>query len=702
MPEQRLCLAELPTDIILDIVPYLSPGDFLALCATSKAFATLRLDPAYWRHLTRSTYRLPNQPLFQADGARWKSLYQRFLTESRAYTWGRLNRLGHSWAFLAEIPRVQHARWANRGFPVGSGFAGIGWPTEMDGVRRMKPIVDLQCGGYSTTVLDSVGDLHCTGSIEGSRDGERNYSNDLRRLTFPPAYPQGDDRAAATTIAQFSSGRVHILGLSDSGKIWVWTKLGMPALQVKFLQVDLFEDGTPLSPGESGAGAERVRWVVAGWDCSSAYVARTGIVVWHRKSLEAGQGVALAQDDGQVDGFEVDSETIPDTSYRRPTGNAREPSGKAGELGRTVGEVISHVALEGFIVFLTDLGKVFAARHGAPGMASRGAVELDGFEPLPGKGRMKEIKGSFRSFAVFNTGGDVVLGDKDLLESAWAGRFGGDVPAATPSGAAEPPSPKRPAALQDRGIISLAFGDWHKLALTARGHIISFGRAPQSCGCLGLGRWDEGSVLRGVGTSTSWTLDSELVGSLADEGRRVWFSPESREWLKYMMHAGVDREDLSLISGARPDRARHVHISEWFEREGADWDMHEDLDDETQPWGQGEPSYLAVSISAAGWHSGALVLTNEHRIRRAYDAHKAFLPLGPGEPEPPGEGVLTGALRWASSLLQGSGEEGRVTATEDHVTGREHAYYHSGRGVESTLAALPPAGRHAVRMTDVG
>ena len=547
-----------------------------------------------------------------------------------------------------------------------------------------------------------MGDLYCTGTIDGFID-KRNVSNQLQRLLYPTPYPQGEQRVPTTTVAQFSSGRTHILALSDTGRIWVWTNIPLPALHVKFLHVDYVEDQIPAVPKGQAADMGKVKWVVAGWDCSSAYIAKKGIVVWKTISPLSQNARVTGEITNLTDGFLAYSETVPDTWYQRPKGSSRDASAEVEAVGRRVGQVVGHVALEGYIVFLTDIGKVLTAKHADLRQIAERAVELEGFEPGEGKGKMCGIQGSFRSFAVFNTDGDVVLGDRDLLDRAWSKATELQTTEMDDSQPGdESIVPKHPEALQNRGIISLAFGDWHTLALTAQGHILSFGKAPQSCGCLGLGRWDEGSVLRGVGTSTTWTLDSELVGPFRDQGRRIWFSPESREWLKYMMHSGIYRDALSLISGARPDRARHVQISEWFEKEGTDWDMHDDLDDDSQPWGQGQPSYLALSISAAGWHSGALVLTNQHRIKKTYTAHKSFLPLSDGEPAPEQEGMLSDTWQWLSSWWQGAPPEAEpeVSAAEDHSIGKAHSFYHSKKPIGETWRALPAAARHAVRFSD--
>ncbi len=62
-----------------------------------------------------------------------------------------------------------------------------------------------------------------------------------RQLTFPSAYPPTtkDCHEPSTAISQFSTGRAHILGLADDGKVWQWNT--QEARLVKPLHVDVDE-----------------------------------------------------------------------------------------------------------------------------------------------------------------------------------------------------------------------------------------------------------------------------------------------------------------------------------------------------------------------------------------------------------------------------------------------------------------------------
>lgn len=125
------------------------------LIDVQKALNAFHFDPTYWRLLTRNTFRLPNQPLLQADGARWQWLYKRLRTQTKAFTWGSNDNycLGQRVLTEDEIssdpPDVRLRRViASR---------KVSWPMEMQGIQRVGIVADLQCGGWSTTLLNSIG-----------------------------------------------------------------------------------------------------------------------------------------------------------------------------------------------------------------------------------------------------------------------------------------------------------------------------------------------------------------------------------------------------------------------------------------------------------------------------------------------------------------------------------------------------------------
>ena len=140
-------LTDLPTDIIVLVFPYLSASEFLSFTSITKNFLTFRQEPTFWRTLTTRTFRIPPQPLLQADGPRWQWLYKSLFTQTRAFTWGNnaCYNLGHSTLNEPSRLRLRSHNLALRS------LLHIGWPTEMEHMDCVGVIADIQCGFVALT-----------------------------------------------------------------------------------------------------------------------------------------------------------------------------------------------------------------------------------------------------------------------------------------------------------------------------------------------------------------------------------------------------------------------------------------------------------------------------------------------------------------------------------------------------------------------
>lgn len=322
------------------------------------------------------------------------------------------------------------------------------------------------------------------------------------------------------------------------------------------------------------------------------------------------------------------------------------------DAGATVGEVQNFIVLETAIIFNTSLGKAFAAQiiWDDDQQVVKEPVELR----VPSSQSsdpefVTDVQGSFQNFAMFTKAGAVLTSHLDALMPM--------LQRATPMQQAPPALFKRIPALQSKQVISLAFGDYHFHALHAPGHITSYGYEPQGCGALGLGgSGTPESRLRGI-RNQGIGGDGHLVPHAYTEGRQVWFEEGKRQWVRFMTSGGVDQaeaaERIRLAIGS-PDFAAQGEVSEWIEQEGRDWEakfgirQQEGDDDDLG-------AYFALSVTAAGWHSGALVLVNEsmaQRLSRAVEVPDApttateieDLPVaedGPSSPLPPHTDVAT-------------------------------------------------------------
>jgi len=437
---------DLPVDVLLLIFPYLDAPDFLHLTASCKALHQARFveDAQYWSAAVRSTFRVPNQPVVEHDGARWLKLYKRLFTQSRIYTWGSTEKgcLGHSLGPALEIRRP-------RG-PMGHRLQrrkGVSWPGEMEGVENLGIVSDVQCGGWSTSLLTAKGALFSVGVLDGL-DMHLQAFPYMQRDTFRPTalrYPAGfaqphERYDPHTAIKQFSAGRTHILAISDSGRIWSWQNIEHAAFHVKFLHVETREGQ------RSGRGT--VRKVVAGWNKSAALIEGTGIVIW--EPLQRGHDDSAIEDAALV----LESVVVPNTNHKQATSQERRGKNVEDDSSQAddVGEVTNFIVLENVVLFNTSIGKVYAAQFfwGDNSQHVNEPVELT----LAGSDNATpdlatDIQGSFRSFAVFTRSGAVLTSTQDRLILEIQHQR------------TEQQLFTRIPALQHRNVISVAFGDYH-------------------------------------------------------------------------------------------------------------------------------------------------------------------------------------------------------------------------------------------------
>ncbi|KAM3423083.1 hypothetical protein BST61_g543 [Cercospora zeina] len=586
-------LLDLPVDLLVLIIPYLDARSFLSLTSTCTALHTADFvhDSPYWSALVRRDFRVPNQPVVENDGRRWHKLYKRLRTQSKAFTWGNNEKgcLGHATHDLPTPPNAFRGQDARMRIHRGRRPRKAVYPGEMQGLENLGVISDMQCGGWSTTLLTAKGALYIVGVLDGLSFSQRLPHQQMVRerptpLMFPPGYSQArDDRYEPTTaVKAFSSGRAHILALSDSGRIWSWQNAAHPGLHVKFVHHETKEY---ISQSEKCA----VRKVVAGWNKSAALINGSGIVLWEPLALES------------------DSSAVADAVLVLETCAVPQTASHAEDEDNSIGDVLNFIILEDTVVFNTTAGKVYAAliRWGSQSQSVSNPVELqlpmskDETEDV-----VNDVQGSFRSFAVFTKSGAVLTSTQDNIMPLLQG-----VP-----GAVHPF--KRIPALQNQQVISLAFGDYHFHALHAPGYITSYGYEPQSCGALGIGGYGvPESRLRGI-RNQAIGGDGRLVPHAYTEGRRIWFEEEKRKWAQFLTSGGVDQQEAAervRMAIGSPHVAAQGEVSEWIEQEARDWETKFGVRDEDD---DGLGAYFVLNVTAAGWHSGALVLVNEPMVER--------------------------------------------------------------------------------------
>jgi SCF-associated factor 1 len=627
-------LLELPEDILLIIFTFLEPKEYLAFCqATKETYAKFRQDSQYWRTETSNTFRIPISPLLAADGARWYWLYKRLKTQTRLYTWGqgvkgnlgpgRELRLAHN------LPR--HGPGRGRMFPraplrpapahpvpgprptapaitpaqvmLRRGIiferTSSTWPTECHTPDEVEAIADMQCGGWSTSILSAQGKVYTTGVID-SADGRiiGEATTEFRQLEYLTQ--------STSAVRQFSSGRRHILALTDDSKIISWDRINAKGLMV------FSRSGAPFQ-------GKPIR-VAAGWAESSTYIPELGIIYWTPFENE--------QTDEMLDGMPVKEKVIPNTE-RRSEGNIMV-------------EVSRHIVLENFIVWITTDSKVRACcthtENPDQFAPSQAPFDVPGFSAEDRE--IQDIQGSFRNFGVFTKAGEVLSGNVDYLRRCEAAiRDHAELVASDDWSMLTDLLASRPRdipALQHTGVIALAHGDYHYHALHADGRITSYGSDSQSCGSLGLGAVGTGGRFRGMyQVHPSAHADSLLRPIAQVRGREIWFEPERKDWLQWMEDElkqpflASDGQPARTLFESEANAINHATFSEWIEQEGRHWE-----DGPIHPLANGVSesstkrnsedyanlnSYFPIAIAAAGWHSGALLLHDEEKSHEVRD-----------------------------------------------------------------------------------
>lgn len=447
-------------------------------------------------------------------------------------------------------------------------------------------------------MLNSIGAIYVCGILDGDRYLGRPRTSALRRLEFPPAYPPTTSRRyePSTAIQQFSTGRSSVLGLADDGKVWMWQS--DTGVQVRPMHVDLVQN--------------EVKRVVAGWDRNSMYVTDVGIVYWTPVQDSEYLRGARQETLDIADMMLVDAVTIPGTGHCQRKGRRSIEE----SLESRIGEVTAHIALEHYIVFTTDLDKVFCYPTSVLPTPAPEPIELTTFYTASPSHpfKIRDLQGSFTRFAVFTASGPVLLGSCDLLNAFYA-----DSVAAPSDTTIQPPSPTLISSLRSETTVSIAFGDHHFHALHNNGTIKSFGKELQGCGALGLGNRNV-SYLRGVLSNGNGWGDTSLPN---EESRTVWFEPLMETWLEDMRRKSGEGE--AMERGAMLNRGQsglRKPFADYFEKEGENWR-------ESAPTEGEMGAYFALKVSAAGWHSAALVLLDDERAENVRDAHIVKPPPSP-------------------------------------------------------------------------
>jgi SCF-associated factor 1 len=219
-----------------------------------------------------------------------------------------------------------------------------------------------------------------------------------------------------------------------------------------------------------------------------------------------------------------------------------------------------------------------------------------------------DVSGWLERFALLMRNGEVLVGTSQMLEDY--------------IGLGTPLEFEQIPALQNSGVIKIAFGDWHYHALHKDGTISSYGHEPEGCGALGIGGAVPSLEIRG------FTRDKVLRLECLDTGRHVHFEPEKRAWIRDIaMKYANGGPNVSW-----PGDGTWYEVSEWVEERLRAWSSPENRamiapahsgsqEDSQHDTRQSDtehdetPAYFAISVTACGWHSAALVLVDDLKAK---------------------------------------------------------------------------------------
>ncbi|GJN89046.1 hypothetical protein Rhopal_002020-T1 [Rhodotorula paludigena] len=590
-------LSRLPVDLLTDsLLPVIAARDIASLactCTIWHRFLAGEGGPCeiVWQRRAEREFRFP----VRASGRRtgWYALY-RSLAASSAYIWGDKGNgrlaLPHNRNDLGRLPPALARVVLGGGVPV---------PAR---IELPAPPVSLAAGGWSFHALTTSGDVVSWGQLNGGMGFHHNASLSLSgAIVKPMILPQMGELGP---IAQLEAGRVHVVMLGEDGRVWEMRSFG----RLVEVRDEARRWGTTAHAADD-ATRSTIAAVQAGWDYAAVLTHGGDIYVWWEPPPAACDEAAVAAGESTLSSpttegvaFSLELETLKLPPLPAPAAAADPPSliacGDDFLLALTQSGLLFYLDLSPVPhVFGQPHPPVGPSPHDSPGRSRQRrarleAALLDGrrawqYMPrfcemnevaqLDGLGdanispntRVTHVSAHFQSFAAYSVppssdpqGSIVLLGKKPWRPD---------------------PVPEVMPELQNIGVIKIAHGDYHNLALTSSGRIYSWGA--YSNGALGLGH----PQLSGTPLSIPPVSASQVPPQDAASIPPV---PIQRP---------PERVD-------KPTRVRFPG-----ETDGADA-------------GEERRDKFVYSVTASGWHSGCLAVDTSSRAS-ASGAQEPLIPL---------------------------------------------------------------------------
>ncbi|TFK51824.1 RCC1/BLIP-II [Heliocybe sulcata] len=466
-----LSLSDIPVETLLDnLLPYVSPPDVGRLACTSHFFADLCNDDTFWKRKLKQDFNFSGEGTARTSG--WKFIYQG-LSHPKVFVWGETsnNRLGLS---KSQIPKYAFGE-------------GVPAPAELriPGVR----IVSLTAGGMSFHALDSEGQIHVWGALNGTFMSLRSDGYSVpEKVAEQPLRLQ-----LPAPIRSISCGRLHSAALDANLDIWNFRSWGRPFRLVSPLLDKSVPEHTPAQ-------------IDCGWAFSCVLTQSGDVLIWwpfldemarifdekSEQMNQSGDKRAEATPEGTIPCVTWDMQSDPHRLPPIPSHLPELPhTGDSEENRRKEIRLIKIAGGDNMIVGLTNKGHVLTLR-GLNGPAELPQVR---WEYLPQFSEVQHVREHPTFSPPEGTTPEVSLASPEIMHithiSAHFQTFTAYSPGSSSivlmgSASTTPDSnPEIIPQLQNKNVISVVLGDYHYGALTSTGKLYTWGA--YSKGALGLG-----------------------------------------------------------------------------------------------------------------------------------------------------------------------------------------------------------------------
>jgi SCF-associated factor 1 len=487
-------LPDIPIDVLLDVLlPCFDLHSLVSLGATSKSFHRLIFSEGdgetLWKNRLEIDLNFPTSSTARRTG--WLTLYKRVL-RPELYAWGAATneRLGvmrgdpaARKVIAGGIPEREFKEFVA---VATANFARIAVRIHTQGAHAK--IVDIAAGGWSSHALDTNGQVHACGQMDGGR-----WAPDDTPWSDPFKPLSGLQRAPVdfpAKIKRLDAGRAHVLALDSNQRVYEWRSFGRVA-QIR----------------DAGGRWARADAISAGWDVSAVLIKKrnaTAEVFIHFSPPDV-EIVRAASSTASFGSEGYEPQTV---HFEFPVQSILLPPLTEQLQDESIDQI---AAGDNFVVALTNHSRVFKIDI-SPIRQPRG-IDTEG--PLEGESRSaadrERLSAAFLSgerawiyLPYFSEIAQIkkhpALVDRQVNATRIThitAHFQSFTAYAVDSvkehglvlfGDAESEEESRPQilpALQGIGVIKVCLGDYHKGALTSEGKLLTFGG--YSSGALGHG-----------------------------------------------------------------------------------------------------------------------------------------------------------------------------------------------------------------------